>query len=107
MTDEISYQAARLRAENAKARFMDSVQVAKARVAPARLRQDVKDKISATAHNSVAKVKMTARERPAVAAAWGAGLLLFFGRKPLAALFRRLYVRFGKPQPDSMENDHG
>jgi hypothetical protein len=107
MTDETSYHAARLRADEAKERFMESVQAAKARVAPARLKQDAKDKISGAARNSVAKVKATARERPAVAAAWGAALLLFFARRPVAALFRRLYVRFGNPQPDSMENDHG
>jgi hypothetical protein len=107
MTDETAYRAACLRADAARARFHDSADAARARVAPARLKQDVKDKLSGAARNGAAKVVETARERPAVAAAWGAGLLLFFGRRPLAALFRRLYVRFGNPHSTDTENDDG
>ena len=107
MTAETSYQAAVARAEHAKAQFRQSAQDAKARIAPARLKQDVKDKISGAAKRSVARVGDKARKNPVAVGAAGTALLLFLARRPLTALFRRIYVRLTNACTYELENDNG
>lgn len=107
MTTETSYRAAIARAEIAKAQFRQSAQDAKARVAPARLRQDVKDKISGAAKRSVARVGEKARKNPVAVGAAGTALVLFLARRPLTALFRRIYVRLTNTHSHELENDNG
>ena len=61
MTQETSYRAAVARAEAARAQLRQSAHDAGARIAPARLKQDVKAKISGAVKNSVARVGDKAR----------------------------------------------
>jgi hypothetical protein len=107
MTEQTSYQAAIARAEAAKARFHRSAQEAKARIAPARLKQDVKAKIGGAAKNSVARVGDKARKNPVAVGAAGAAILLLFARRPVTALFRRLYVRLKNARSHELETDNG
>ena len=91
---EIAYRAAVANADAQRTRLVDSAQAAKARISPARLKQDAKDKVAATALDGVAYVGAKVQQRPiAVTAAVGA-LGLFMARRPITALLRRLYVRF-------------
>lgn len=107
MTVETSYRAAVARAAVAKAQFRQSAQDARARVAPARLKQDVKDKIGGAAKRSVARVGEKAQKNPVAVGAAGTALVLFLARRPLTALFRRIYVRLTNARPHELENDNG
>jgi hypothetical protein len=83
------YRAAIVDAQEKKARFLDSAAAAKARVSPARLKQDVKTAIGNKASNAVAGV----RQRPWAFGAAGAALVLYMARRPIGSLLRKLYVR--------------
>ncbi|WP_394440889.1 hypothetical protein ACGGKE_05870 [Sphingobium naphthae] len=89
---ESAYRAAIAHADAQRARLKESAQAAKARIAPARLKQDAKDKVSATALDGVAYVGAKVQQRPVAAAAGGLGL--FLARRPIGALLCGLYVRF-------------
>ncbi len=107
MTLEARYREACARADMARGRFRLTAQEAKARVAPTRLKQDVKDKASNAVLNGVATAAAKAQQRPVAVGAAAAAFGLFLARRPLAALFRRLYVRFQDTQSDNLENDDG
>ena len=109
---ESAYRAAIAHADAQRARLKESAQAAKARVAPARLKQDAKDKVSATALDGVAYVGAKVQQRPIAVAAAAGGLGLFLARRPIGALLCRLYVRFRDrdidPQNiDNSETDDG
>ncbi|SCW91406.1 hypothetical protein SAMN02927924_04015 [Sphingobium faniae] len=89
MNRETAYRAAAQQAEERKARFFLSAQAAKARVTPARLKQDAKDHVTSAVMDGVVKV----RQHPVAAGAGLAAFTLYLARRPLAALFRRLHVR--------------
>lgn len=107
MTAETSYRAAVVKANLAKTQFRQSVQDAKARVAPARLKQDAKNKITGAAKNGVARVGEKARKNPVAMGAAGTAILLFLARRPVTALFRRLYVRLTNARSHELETDNG
>ncbi|BBD97985.1 hypothetical protein SAMIE_1014860 [Sphingobium amiense] len=107
MTQETSYRAAVARAEAARAQLRQSAHDAGARIAPARLKQDVKAKISGAVKNSVARVGDKARKNPVAVGAAGAAILLYFARRPVTALFRRLYVRLTNARSNELETDNG
>ncbi len=90
---ETAYRAAIAKAQAQKAQLVDSAQAAKARISPARLKQDAKDKVAATALDGVAYVGAKVQQRPTAVAAAASALGLFMARRPIAALLRRLYVR--------------
>ncbi|BAV64156.1 hypothetical protein [Sphingobium cloacae] len=100
MSHETAYRAAVEQAEEKKARFFLSAQAAKARVAPARLKQDAKDQLTSFAMDGVVKV----RQHPVAAGAGLAAFTLYLARRPLAALFRRLHVRL---RNRNTENEDG
>ena len=107
MNLETRYREACDRADAARDRFRLTSEQAKARVAPARLKQDVKDKVNDAVLNGVAQAAAKAHQRPVAVGAAAAAFGLFLARRPLAALFRRLYVRFQDTQTDNSENDDG
>ena len=107
MSDAGRYQEAVARAEAAKQSLMSSAQTAKARITPARLKQDATAKVVDVAMDGMAYAAATARQRPAMAGAAGAALLLFLARRPLAALFDRLGVQNDDTNPDHSETDDG
>ncbi|BBF70820.1 MULTISPECIES: hypothetical protein [Sphingomonas] len=107
MNLETRYRQACERADAARGRLDLAAKEAKARVAPARLKQDVKDKASNAMLNGMANVAAQAQQRPVAIGAAAAAFGLFLARRPLAALFRRLYVRFQDTQTDNSENDDG
>lgn len=107
MSRENAYRESCVRVDAARAQLMASADAAKARVAPARLKQDVKDKISNAALDGVARVAVQVQQRPVAFGAATGAFVLFLARRPLAALFRRLYVRFTDPTPDISETDDG
>ncbi|WP_062733839.1 hypothetical protein [Sphingobium abikonense] len=90
---ETAYRAAIAKAQAQKAQLVDSAQAAKERISPARLKQDAKDKVAATALDGVAYVGAKVQQRPIAIAAAAGALGLFMARRPIAALLRRLYVR--------------
>ncbi len=107
MNLETRYREACERADAARGRFQLTREEAKARVSPARLKQDVKDKASGAVKNGVVRLVAKVEQRPVAVGAAAAAFGLFLVRRPLTALFRRLYVRFQDTQLDNSENDDG
>ena len=103
------YRMATARAQSQRAALMASAADAKARIAPARLKSDVKEKLVTTISDVGQSVADTARARPVAATAVALGLVAWFARRPIAALFGRLFVRFRHPDNDAdmMETDNG
>ncbi|MEJ7935647.1 hypothetical protein WG907_15460 [Sphingobium sp. AN558] len=93
MSEHQNYRQASFRADQRKAILLSSLGDAKARLAPARLMADAKDKVigAVTAIPNIGVEK--ARQRPlAVGSAVGAFLIYLF-RRPLGTFFNRQYVR--------------
>ncbi|WP_242123029.1 hypothetical protein [Sphingobium sp. Sx8-8] len=107
MSQEEAYRAASTRADERKAAFLNSAQAAKARIAPARLKQDAKDKATETLLDGAAYAAAKVQQRPTATAAATAALGLYLFRRPLGALFRRLYVRINNRKEDTSETDDG
>lgn len=107
MNLESRYRAACDRADAAKGRLHLTAEETKARITPARLKQDAKDKASATVRDGIAQVAAKAQQRPVAIGAAATAFGLFLFRRPLAALFGRLYVRFKNSGTDISENDDG
>jgi hypothetical protein len=107
MNQEAAYRDACTRADEQRARLAASAQAAKARIAPARLKQDAKNKVTATALDAAAYAAAKVQQRPVAIGAAAAAFGLFLARRPLAALFGRLYVRFRNRDTDLSEIDDG
>lgn len=107
MRMEQAYRDAVDRADAARARLRESADVAKARIAPARLKQDAKDKIKNAALNAVASGAAQARARPYAIGGAVAAFGLYLARRPLLNLFHRLYVRLAETSPEHSETDDG
>lgn len=93
MTPAERYRAASAYAQERRAILVDSAKAARDRIRPARLRQDAVDKVTGTALDGVAYVAAKGASRPVAFGAAAGALGLYLARRPLAALFRRLYVR--------------
>lgn len=102
-----SYREATVRAEQKKAAFLASARAAKARVTPARLKQDARTKAGETVQEGIALAAAKIGQRPVATGAAAGALLLFLMRRPLGSLFRRLYVRLGNRKDDYSETDDG
>ncbi|HKT76830.1 MAG TPA: hypothetical protein VJQ78_08850 [Sphingobium sp.] len=107
MTEQQRYRQAAADAERKKAAFLSSAAAAKARIAPARLKEDVKQRAADGWASGKAQVAAQVQERPVAFGAAGAALLLYLFRRPLSALFRRAYVRIRNHSPEKSENDDG
>lgn len=107
MNLECRYRAACDRADTAKGRLQLTAEEAKARITPARLKQDAKDKASGAVRGGIARIAAKAQQRPVAIGAAATAFGLFLFRRPLAALFGRLYVRFRNIDADISENDDG
>ncbi|HAF42691.1 MAG TPA: hypothetical protein DCG90_13150 [Sphingobium sp.] len=107
MTPEAAYRAASARAEEQRARLAQSAQAAATRIAPARLKRDAVSKLTSTALDGAAYAAAKVQQRPVAIGAAAAAFGLFLARRPLAALFGRLYVRFRNKDTDLSENDDG
>ena len=107
MSRKIAYREASARADAARARLLASADAARARVAPARLKQDMKDGIGGATKDGIALVAAKAQQRPVAIGAAAGAFGLFLCRRPLAALFRRLYVRFRNQDSENSETDDG
>lgn len=107
MSGALQYREAVARAEAAKQSLISSAQAARARITPARLKQDATTKVVDAAMDGMAYAAATARQRPAMVGAAGAAILLFLVRRPLAALFGRLYVGHTDTNPDHSETENG
>ncbi|WP_420145367.1 hypothetical protein [Sphingobium sp.] len=94
MNLESRYRAACDRADVARGRLRLTADDAKARITPARLKQDAKDGLGNAVSNSLSNMKAKALQRPVATGAAATAFGLFLFRRPLAALFGRLYVRF-------------
>ncbi len=107
MTAEEQYQRANVEVEQKKAAFRSSATSVKARLSPARLKQDAKHKMSDGLHKigSTAVVQVT--ERPVATGAAVGALAIYLFRRPLSALFQRIYVRVTNRTPDQSEKDDG
>lgn len=104
MNSENAYRAATERAEARRAALVESLTVARARVTPARLGADARDKLAQTVVTVGTKASDTVRDRPVVTAAAVAALCAYLARRPIAALLGRLYVRV---RDRNSENDDG
>lgn len=107
MTPEEQYKRANIEAESKKAAFRSSATTVKARLSPARLKRNVQQKVADRFHkvSSTALAQVSGRPVATVAAAGALGIYLF--RRPLSALFRRIYVRATNRTPDQSEKDDG
>lgn len=107
MSDAMSYREACARAQIAKERFAASANNAKARVKPARLKQDVVNKVKKSASDTISNSADKVREHPVAAGAAGGAFLLFLAQRPLLALLRKSYVRCRKSYFKNMETHNG
>jgi hypothetical protein len=107
MSREYLYREAAARSDQKKAAFLSSALAAKARVTPARLKQDAKDKATGTLLDGAAYTAAKVRQRPAATAAAAGALLLYVMRRPLGRLFGRIYVRIRNRTPEISETDDG
>lgn len=107
MSPEQRYRQASAQAEERKATFLSSAAVAKARLTPARLTRDAKEKASETLSNGKAYLTAKVQERPVAVGAAAGALVLYLFRRPLSALFRRMVVRITNRSPDTSETDDG
>lgn len=107
MTDEEQFRQASAEAERRKSAFLSSVAAAKARLSPARLKQDAKHKMSDGLYNSGSRAMATVSEHPVATGAAAGAVVLYLFRRPAWALFHRLYVRITNRTPDRSEKDHG
>lgn len=101
------YRQAKANAELKKAQFLCSASAAKARIAPAQLKKDVKQKAVDSFSKGRGYVTAKVQERPVAAGAAAAALLIYMFRRPLSALFRRTYVRITNRHPERAETDNG
>lgn len=107
MNQEDAYRAASARADQRKAAFLSSAQAVKARVTPARLKQDAKDKATETLLDGAAYAAAKVQQRPTATAAAMAALGIYLMRRPIGALFRRIYVRISNRTEETSETDDG
>lgn len=107
MTQQERYAEAIADVERKKAAFRSSAAAAKARIAPVRLKQDIKQKAADSLKNGGAQLAANVSERPIAYGAAGAALLVYLFRRPVSALFRRAYVRICNRTPEISENDDG
>lgn len=107
MNLETRYREACRRADEARGRLTESAAITKARIAPARIKQDMKDKATDAVLNGVTQAVAKVQERPVATGAAVAAVGLFLARRPLTALFRRLYVRLYDAQLTKSETDDG
>lgn len=91
MKDE-HYLQAEERARIAHARFLGALSVARARVAPARLKADVQAKLSEAASEAASRTRATAARHPFAIGALIAAFTAWLFRRPLGALSRHLFV---------------
>ena len=101
------YRQAVDRAEQKKVEFFSSAAAAKARIAPGRLKQDIKDKAANGISNSRAYITAKVKQEPVAVGATATALLIYLFRKPISALFKRTYVRITNRNPDRAETDDG
>ena len=107
MSLEEQYARATSQAEQRRAVFLSSAATAKARISPARLKQDVKNKAQNGLRDGSAKAKATVQEHPFAVGAAATALTLYFFRRPVSALLRRVYVRLTNRKPELSETDDG
>lgn len=107
MTREHAYREACVAADAARARLVDSAIAAKDRVTPARLKQDAVARVVDGVKDGAAHVVASAQQRPVAFGAALAGFAIYLARRPLAALFGRLYVHIRNTPPDNSETDDG
>lgn len=93
MTDHLAaLSAARAHAEAAKARAQESFAVARRRFAPAALKQEAKEAVMDKALDGIVKARHYAKGHKAQVAGGIALGAAWLARRPLMALFRRLFV---------------
>lgn len=107
MKREEAYRDAVARADVRRTAFMSSALAAKARITPARLKQDAKGKATETLLDGTAYAAAKVRQRPAATAAAIGALALYLLRRPLGTLFQRIYVRIRNRTEETPETDDG
>ena len=107
MNREKQYLQASTHAAQKKVAFLSSAAATKARLSPARLKQDVKHKAVEGLLNGSSHAVAKVNEHPVAVAAGGGALLLYLFRRPLSALFGRMYVRITNRTPETSETDDG
>ncbi|HEX7741724.1 MAG TPA: hypothetical protein VF442_04720, partial [Sphingobium sp.] len=112
MSPEEQYRQASAQAERRKAELLSSAAAVKARIAPARLKQDVRQKAAESLAEGGAYIAAKATQRPVAVGAAAGALLLYVFRRPLSALFGRIYVRLTDRPPlkhrtETSETDDG
>ena len=107
MSPEERYARAASVAARRKAEFQSSAAAAKNRLTPARLKQDVRKKAAAKLNEAKSSVAKKAQERPVAVGAAATAFALYLFRRPISALFRRIYVRMTNPKPEESEIDDG
>lgn len=101
------YRQAEARADERRAQFLASASAAKARIAPAQLKQDAKQKAADSLANGRDYITAKVQERPIAAGAAAAALVIYLFRRPLSALFKRTYVWVTNRHPERAETDNG
>lgn len=110
MSDRQSYRAATARAEAARVEFLSALGAARLRTSPDRIKAEAKEKAFGFFRElrDEARAQVT-RRSPWVLGALGGAIVAWLFRKPIAALFCRLYVglreRFGAQAPMEESDD--
>ncbi|WP_164847332.1 hypothetical protein [Sphingobium algorifonticola] len=99
MMGEPDYRAAIRRAEEQRARLIADARAFGARIAPERLKADVREQIRTAVSDAGTRAKATVRSHPVAAGAIGAGLLAWLFRRPIGRLIGRLRRPQAEPLP--------
>jgi hypothetical protein len=111
MSGKETYAQACIRARAARARLHDSLSATGARITPARLKADLRDKTVQGVVEAGRNVQAAVRSRPLAASAAGIAFIAYLARRPLGTLFHRLFVRIRDRREDrhlsESETDNG
>lgn len=106
MSRKEKFQAASDLVEARRSLFLANLKAARARLSPARLKADARDRVVHGLVDAGHNVRRTVQERPVATTAAALALGAYLARRPLAALFHRLYVRLRNgPDAHSISED--
>lgn len=91
-----SLETAQDAARDARTKLVDTIAEIKARLAPATLVREAKEKVRDEANALGEKMITTARERPSLAGITAGAVFLLLFRKPIGRLIGRIFSRSGE-----------
>ena len=103
MADMEDYRKASAEADLARARFLGTLDIAKSRLSASRLKARAQTLVVEALQDSGKQARSAVVRHPVALAATLTAIIALIFRRPLTALFKRLYV-FGRDKYDSIRH---